>query len=127
MSSETDLHPHQILCLDHKNTSLYGELIQIIHERNLYWLRPLALLQRSDQDPTIIENLYDLRQGADLLYPAFLFRAALDTELLPLLTQLENLKTDHPGGLSTHTGQIAHQQLQSFVREVWQVHFGASQ
>jgi hypothetical protein len=58
--------------------------------------------------------LYDLRQGADLLWSSNLFRPALDTEVLPLFTQLQTCKTQD------ENQQLAHQQLQRFVRQVWQ-------
>jgi hypothetical protein len=125
MNSLHDLQPHQILCLDHEATSLYGEVIQIITERHLCWFRPLALLQRESHRPDAIETLYDLRQGADLLYPVSFFRAALDVEVLPILMQLDHLKVGQNAPSSTHVQQpddqqIAHQQLQRFVRQIWQ-------
>jgi hypothetical protein len=110
----TDTHFYQILCLEHHDTALYGEVIQINWERNLCWLRPLALLQHPEEATHI---LYDLRQGSDLLCPNTLFRTALDTEVLPILTQLENLKT---GPTALYPDPVAHQQLQSFIRQLWQ-------
>jgi hypothetical protein len=110
----TDTHFYQILCLEHQNTALYGEVIQINWERNLCWLRPLALLQQTEESVPI---LYDLRQGSDLLCPNTLFRTALDTEVLPILAQLESLKTRHT---ALSPDPAAHQQLQSFIRQLWQ-------
>ena len=80
----TDLRPHQIFYLEQGNTRLYGELIQVVVERNLCWLRPIALyygsqnpVDPSEQASTAI--LYDLSQGADLICPDSLLRLALDT------------------------------------------------
>lgn len=125
MNSTQGLQPHQILCLDHENTSLYGEAIQIITERHLCWFRPLALLQREPNNPDATGMLYDLRQDADLLYPISFFRMALDVEVLPILMQLNGLKVGQNAPLSTHVQQpnpqqIAHQKFQHFVRQVWQ-------
>jgi hypothetical protein len=113
-----DMQPYQILCLEHENMVLYGEVIQIIPERKLYWLRPLALLQRTLEDPETILALHDLRQGADLLYPQALFRAALDLEVIPVLMQLELLKQ---GATSdSDSTKMARQHLQSFIYCIWQ-------
>ena len=115
----TDLRPHQIFYLEQGNTRLYGELIQVVVERNLCWLRPIALyygsqnpVDPSEQVSTAI--LYDLSQGADLICPDSLLRLALDTELLPLLTQLHSLKTE-PAPVS----QNAHR-LRQFIQQLWQ-------
>jgi hypothetical protein len=61
-----------------------------------------------------------LRQGADLLYPQSLFRAALDVEVIPVLTQLE-LLSGQDKAYRTNAG-LAHQQLQSFIRQIWLAH-----
>lgn len=53
--------------------------------------------------------IYDLRMGSDLLWPISLFRPALDTEVIPLLTMLD-----------TSDSQTAQDQLNWFVRQVWQ-------
>jgi hypothetical protein len=57
--------------------------------------------------------LYDLRSGPDLLWPASLFFRALDTEVIPLLVQLNNSNTE------SIDKSDAHKQLSSFVRKVW--------
>ena len=59
-------------------------------------------------------SLYDLRQGADLLWPVTLFRPALDTEVIPFLLQL-----DDPDNIQPESKTDAHKQLSCFVREVW--------
>lgn len=120
MSFISDMQPHQILCLEHQDTSLYGEVIQVINERNLCWLRPIVLVQRKQQDLEDTVTLFDLHQGADLLYPLTLFRIALDTEVLPILVQLESLKTEQSPAASPEASRIAHQQLQHFIRQIWQ-------
>jgi hypothetical protein len=70
----------QILFLKNGDTRLYGELIQIIPDRGLYWVRPLFLVD-SQQTVSNLENV------SDLLWRSDLFEAALDTEVIEFVTQ----------------------------------------
>ena len=109
---------NQIICLEHEETRLYAEVIQIVQTRHLCWARPL-MLAVSPLHPDIVAKppiLYDLRQGADLLWPLSLFRPALDTEVVSQLAQLQATKAQSGGC------QIAHRQLSLFIRQVWQAH-----
>ncbi|MFB2839461.1 hypothetical protein [Floridanema evergladense] len=119
MSSAVDFQPSQIVCLEHQETRLYAEVIQIVESRQVAWVRPLMLVvflgDRLDSEPF---TLYDLSQGADLLWSSNLFRPALDTEVLPLFTHLQTSKTQG------ENQQLAHQQLQRFVRQLWQDYEG---
>jgi len=124
---QTDLRPHQIFYLEQGSSRLYGELIQVVAERNLCWLRPIALycLSQNSQDRLSQEAadsnpadgaaiLYDLSQGADLICPDSLLRPALDTDLLPLLAQLHDLKTEPvPASQNLH-------RLRQFIQQLWQ-------
>lgn len=65
----------------------------------------------------------DLRGGADLLCPIVLFRSALDTEVLPLLTALYASSGDE----NEVTDRAKRQQLNQFMRLVWQTHRQAFQ
>jgi hypothetical protein len=130
MISVSNFQPGQILCLEHGHACLYAELIQIApkNENQRGWVRPLVLQVSATGAITnfgvtpngsaISDQLhfYDLRQGSDLLCPIILFRAALDTEVIPLLAQLASAKM-HPNGDRT-----AHKQLQRFIRSICQVH-----
>lgn len=122
MSLYPSFQTHEILCVEHHTTYLYAELIQVVEPRQLCWVRPLVLLiaphpSTHDNLATAQESMiYNLQGGADLLLPSNLFRAALDPELLPLLTQLADPK--HCGD----SDRLAHQQLQSFVWQIWQTH-----
>ncbi|HEY9659821.1 MAG TPA: hypothetical protein V6C65_15300 [Allocoleopsis sp.] len=128
MSCIARFQPHQILCLEHDSTALYAEVIQIIPERGLCWVRPLALLHLKPFDrafqvaPLQAGTLQDLRQTSDLLYPQSLFRAALDTEVVPVLTELNTLKPPAEGSsaASLKEDHSARHQLQDFIRGVWQ-------
>lgn len=120
----------QIVCLEHGPSRLYAEVVQFIETRQRYWVRLIALAVTADPDSRPAYNtglpladpfiLYDLRQSSDLLWPACLFRPAIDTEVVALLPTLyggENCK-------DTNTNQAARQQLNQFIQQVWQAHSG---
>ena len=79
----------QIVCIQEKQTFLYGEIIQVITPRKACWLRPLILLTLSDDDE---KKLIDLRETPDLVLPVFFLRAALDTEFIPLFIDLNMME-----------------------------------
>ncbi|AFY67315.1 hypothetical protein [Geitlerinema sp. PCC 7407] len=118
-----DFQSGQIVCLEHQQDQLYGEVVQMVPERQICWVRPLLLAVASSAaslaspyaDPLEGRTLHDLRQSADLLWPAQLFRPALDTELLPLLGALVDPAPSNPA---------ARQQLQGFVQRIWHAHSG---
>jgi len=112
----TAFQPFQIVGLEDEATCLYAEVVQVVAATQVCWVRPLILVHRPTlqfegamgDDPTI----YDLRQGSDLLLPIQLFREALDSEVIPLLSRLQNLNEDdcvHPNHHST---------LNQFVKQV---------
>jgi len=110
--------PYQIVCLEHQQSYLYGEVIQIIESKNLCWMRPL-LLAVFPRVVGAIDNfleakeLLDLRFAADVAYPLALFRPALDTEVIPLIGQLEILdETKEPNAGSK-------QKLRQFLEQIW--------
>ncbi len=116
-----NFQPSQIVCLEHGNTCLYAEVIQVLEARQMCWVRPLMLKVFSsesecenNQDASERSRLWDLRDGADLVWPICLFRETIDTEFLPLLSELYLLDSE-PKNL-----HISHQKLRDFVREVWQ-------
>ena len=115
--------PSQIVCLEHKDTYLYAEVIQVLETRKMCWVRPLMLKIFSSENESktnqeISENstLWDLREGADLVWPICLFREAIDTEVIPLLAELELLDSKQKNQ------QVSHQQLREFVRIVWETY-----
>ncbi len=107
---------NQIICLEHDNTCVYGEVIQIIAQRQLCWFRPLFLTTncQGDLNSVMTEDLVDLRSGSDLLLPICLFRDALDTETICLLSKFYN-SDKLPKDNSISCGY-----LNQFVRQVWQ-------
>jgi len=119
ISSARFFQPSQIVCLEHGSSRLYAEVVQVADQRQVCWVRPLALVA---DDPAIAVEapleLHDLRQGSDLLLPISLFRLAIDTEVMPVLTHL------HSGNsvAVSKIGQTNHQHLSQFVRQVCLAH-----
>ncbi|TRV12710.1 MAG: hypothetical protein EWV41_03590 [Microcystis wesenbergii Mw_MB_S_20031200_S109] len=95
---------NQIVSLSCQNSQLYGEVIQVIESRSALWVRPLWLIV-SDNFETI-----DVREGSDLILPMDLFKPALDTEVLPLFSQV--VKDNYITNISYP--------LQEFVQKVCQ-------
>ncbi len=125
IGSAYKFQPRQIVCLEHENTHLYAEVIEVVESRQVCWVRPLtlAILIAGNEPPAVASpeqlTLYDLRRGADLLWPASLFRPALDTEVIPLLVQLNDPEAE----LTNHLD--GHEQLSCFIRKVWQAYKSA--
>ena len=111
--------PHQIVCLENAQSYLYGEVIQVIESKNLCWMRPLLLAVFPRVVGTVdnfleAKELLDLRFTSDVAYPLPLFRPALDTEVIPLIGQLETLdETKEPNPSSK-------QKLRQFLEQIWQ-------
>ncbi|SKB15216.1 conserved hypothetical protein [Planktothrix sp. PCC 11201] len=131
MDSSCNFKPGQIVGLNHHNSCLYAEVIQVVEVREVCWVRPLMLIQGLSDDPE--DNfsslgftpktftLSDLRQSPDLIWPTRLFKAALDTEVITFLAQLETPETNSPGVKRVNAGS-AHQQLQDFIGQVWRAY-----
>lgn len=138
MNATAGFQPGQILYLEHQCSRLYTEVIQVVTERGSCWVRPIALLTLptpADMTSYPIQFevsvfssehiiLHDLRQGSDLLCPLSLFHVALDTEVIPILTKLNTLKTGlgNPMQLAAEEAHQAHHQLQDFVCRIWKAH-----
>ncbi len=111
---------HQIVCIEARKAFLYSEVIQVVVERQSCWARPLLMVKFNDTDPRLInylitrEQIVDLRESSDLLLPIGFFRPALDTEIIPLISQLNNLD------LSPKRQQVASEYLNRFIKQVWQ-------
>ncbi|MEB3181148.1 MAG: hypothetical protein VKL59_19245 [Nostocaceae cyanobacterium] len=109
MDSSIGLQARQIVFLEHRDSRLYAEVVQVVPSRQLCWVRPLVLVTLVDQD----SQLTDLSSCSDLLWPISLFRPAMDVEVIPLLTQMLALE-------SSEQELIAKQQLHHFINLVWQ-------
>ena len=77
----------QIICLDLDRLHLFAETIETILTDARCWVKPLAIA-KSNPESFELEFLHDLRDTAQLILPIDLFRYALDTEVLPLTSQL---------------------------------------
>ena len=109
------LQANQIVCLEHQNKSLYGEAIELVAKRGLCWFRPMCLVVRADDNSDIESTLFvDLQSSSDLLWPAVLFRPALDLEIIDYLP---HLKDSNRSSLDKSPNK---QYLNKFVRQVWQ-------
>ncbi|HBW58116.1 MAG TPA: hypothetical protein DEF27_10050 [Oscillatoriales bacterium UBA8482] len=128
MDSSSNFKPGQIVGLNHHNSCLYAEVIQVVEVRDVCWVRPLMLIEGLSEHPednfssfgftpeTFI--LSDLRPSPDLIWPTRLFKAALDTEVITFLAQLEAPEVNSPG-VKRVNAVYAHQQLQDFIAQVW--------
>ncbi|GAB4526712.1 MAG: hypothetical protein Tsb0014_07010 [Pleurocapsa sp.] len=111
----------QIICLEHQDTCLYGEVIQIIPQREQCWFRPQFLAiyasncELTDGETQVIR----LSNSSDLLLPICLFRASWDTEVIPLLSQLGDLREDSQDEFSKSDSFYC-QYLHQFIYRVWQ-------
>lgn len=115
--------PSQIVYLEHDSTRLYAEVVQFVESRRQCWVRPLALVSQSEAvlgwtDCNSLA-LQDLRDGSDLMCPAVLFRQALDTDVIPLLSWLYSLDTNSELKVQA---KPASQQLHQFIQNIWQAH-----
>lgn len=114
---------HQIVCIEGKTAFLYGEVIEVIVKRQLCWARPLLLAQFNDVSVTprtnfpTIDRIIDLSEGSDLVLPLSLFRSALDTETIPLITRLNSLDS------SLEDKHMVSKELNCFIQQVWQENF----
>lgn len=117
--------PNQIVCLESNPSLLFGEVIEHVTTRKQCWVRPLVLAIAADA-AAHIESIattgwdwYDLRDGSDLLLPEQLFRAALDMEVLPLMSLLYQAESKSTDGQQQRS-QTARQQLHQFIRQLCQ-------
>ncbi|AFZ03932.1 hypothetical protein [Calothrix sp. PCC 6303] len=108
MYKSRNFQPGQILFLENGDTRLYGELIQIIPDRGLFWVRPLFLV---DSQAEIVSNLCNV---SDLLWCGDLFEAALDTEVINFFTQASTSEDKLESEL------INKKSFQDFVQSFWQ-------
>jgi hypothetical protein len=86
-NSSIEIKIDRVVCLDCQNLHLFAEVIDTIDVTKRYWVRPLAIA-RSNSENFRLEFLYDLQDTAQLILPIDLFRDALDTEVLPLISEL---------------------------------------
>lgn len=129
--SADHFQPCQILYLEHHASRLYTEVVQIIRPRQMCWSRPLMLVKTATEPDLSLSQpsttlvgpvIYDLRQAPDLVWPIALFRIPLDTEVIPLVAQLQPVDS-----YSSEAARLARQQLNQFIQQVWRSHPDAFQ
>ena len=87
--------PSQIVCLEGQSKSLFCEVIDIILARSLCWVRPVILVNFTENTSNYLSyknNIYDLRFTSDLLWNIDDFRVVLDTEYLEFFTNLDEFE-----------------------------------
>jgi hypothetical protein len=110
--SSVEFKTDRIVCIEHDDLHLFAEVIDdtVIDDR--CWVRPLAIA-RSTSKSFNLEFLHDLRDAAQLILPTSLFRDALDTEVLPLISELF-----HPSEDSIRSGN-AQKILYQFISDLY--------
>lgn len=109
----SDFSPGQIVYLEHQGDRLYGEIIQVVPQRRMIWLRPLFLTTAKG----VNANPVPLDGTIDLLWPLDRFRAALDTDTLPLLATLQSKQENTLEDPQAHRQRA--NQLRQFIERLW--------
>lgn len=118
--STDEFKTDQIVCIDFSkdrlsgNLHLFAEVIDNISISSRCWARPLAIA-RSNPESFELEFLHDLRDASQLILPTNFFRYALDTEVIPLLSELYNPTKDW--NQSTNAQSILYQ----FISDLYQL------
>ncbi len=100
----------QIVFLEYGDRKLYAEVIQVVVERDLCWVRPLFLVTTECESPQVT----DLRSTNDLLWSINVFQLAMDTEVIALYSQIL-VKESSP-----ELSQEVNLQLYQFMQQLWQ-------
>jgi hypothetical protein len=110
-----ELKTDRIVCIDQENLHLFAEVIDSIAIDSRCWVRPLAIA-RSNSESFNLEFLHDLRDTAQLILPTHLFRDALDTEVLPLISEL--FHPDKDSIRSTNAHRVLYQFIADLYRSI---------
>ncbi|WP_310487584.1 hypothetical protein [Chamaesiphon sp. VAR_69_metabat_338] len=114
-SSVIEFKTDRIVCVDLDNLHLFGEVIDTIAVSSRYWVRPLTIA-KSTPESFKLEFLHDLRETAQLILPTNLFRDALDTEVLPLISELFHPTKDSEKAVN------AQRVLYQFITSIYRSH-----
>lgn len=112
MEIEANFQAGQIVFLEYNDDRLYTEVIQVVVERDLCWVRPLLLVNQESES----QQITDLRSTSDLLWSRNLFQPALDTQVIEFYSQIL-VKEPNP-----ELSQTAKQKLHQFIQQLWQAH-----
>ena len=108
-----ELKTDRIVCIDLENLHLFAEVIDTITISDRCWVRPLAIA-KSIPESFKLEFLHDLRNTAQLILPTKLFREALDTEVIPLISEL--FHPDLDSTRSPNTQRVLYQFIADLYR-----------
>lgn len=108
---------YPVVLIHKEGACLCSELIQTVQDRNICWVRPLALLLDENHDEAGYLPI-DVRNGPDVLCPAPLVQPALDVEWVSILHNLD--KTATPCDFSQ-----ANQHLRLFLSDLWPLDYPA--
>lgn len=122
----------QIVYLEHRQQRLYAEVIQVVTDRQRCWARPLFLAevhaacgdQRSPGSPLLAlqpfspttVDCYSLADSSDIVWPISQFQPALDTEVMALLSQIQQKTAEAEAGAPSNR----HYHLRRFMSQLWQ-------
>lgn len=110
METKANFQAGQIVFLEYGDSRLYAEVIQVVVERHLCWVRPLLLITQECESP----QLTDLRSTSDILWSINWFQPALDTQVIALYATIL-AKEPRP-----ELSKKAKQQLYQFIQQLWQ-------
>jgi hypothetical protein len=120
---------YDFVCLEHNNTVLYAELIQVLDQQQRYWARPVLLCESqgdAESEMTVSGEgyIYDVRHCSDLIWPKARFRRAFDTELIPLLKYLTSeavpMMQGQPSAPRATSIHLARRKLSAFIQDLWE-------
>ncbi|HIK46297.1 MAG TPA: hypothetical protein IGR64_15665 [Leptolyngbyaceae cyanobacterium M65_K2018_010] len=123
--TDPQFSPGQIVYLVCEQTRLYAQVIQVLVDRGLGWVRPLVLV--TPTQTLVLEGSLALGHPhpptlglgpkvPDLLWPLEQFYPALDTEFLELLATAPRLSPSEWEGLAADISPRLHR----FVNQLWQ-------
>jgi hypothetical protein len=114
-SSPVQFKTDRIVCLDapRERLHLFAEVIETIAISSRCWVKPLAIARFNSENYNL-ELLHDLRDTAQLILPSHLFRNALDTEVIPLISELF-----HPD-INSDRSANAQRVLYQFIADLYQ-------
>ena len=104
--------PQEIVYVHADEFRLYAEVIQTIPTRNRCWVRPLAIAHYHDFQFQLLHNCQDCAQ---LILPLYLFHAAMDTEVIPVMMELYQLEKI---AASLNATSLSRQALHQFISQL---------
>jgi hypothetical protein len=102
--------PQEIVYIPAVELRLFTEVIQTIPARNRCWVKPLAIAHYSDFQ---FKLLHDCQDCAQLILPLYLFHAAMDTEVIPVMMELFQL--EKLADRSLNPTSLSRQALHQFI------------